>query len=321
MTERHFALPAGGAYTLTDSTVKVLLDLGSGDVVRVYLYLLRQNGSCADKTICDALGMSAPALGQALSALQKEGLLAERASPFRPPSDIRPDYTGREVAAHIEGDPAFRHLTEETQRRLGRILSANDLQVLYGLYDWRGFSPGMISLLVSYCLEDTERRFGQGRKPTLTQIDKQAAVWERDGVNSEEKAEQYILEKEAARQTFHLIAQTLGITGRSPSPTEKRYLSEWAELGLPMDVVALAYDKTVVNTGRLTWKYMDSILRNWKDNGLLTLADIESSSVVRPANGARPVALPRAVRPGRVTTPDARDRQAMEKMKRFVEIE
>ena len=315
MPERYFSLPSGGAYLLTDATLSALLETGSGDAARVFLYLLRRDGSFNEKSLCDDLDIAVPALSGALSALQKAGLLSERLSPNRLPSDTRPDYSGYELGGHIDKDPAFRHIVDEIQRRLGRVLSTNDLQVLFGLYDWRGFSPGVISLLVSYCLEEAERRWGPGRFPTLRQIDKQAAQWERDGIRTEEQAEQYIHDKEAARKTTALIYHLMGITGRSPSPSEIRYVSEWAEMGLSPEAIALAYDKTVLRTGSLNWKYMHSIIKRWKDKELLTVEDIE-------AGDARPdqaVSSARTELDQAPTAPISRNRQAAEKMKRFVQ--
>ena len=313
MSKHQFALPCGGAYLLTENTLNALLGTGSGDAARVYLVLLRQNGTYVDTSLCEELSLSPDDLKRALSLLQKSGLLSEgQTSVARLPGDTRPDYSGREVTHQMENDISFRHVTEETQRRLGRVLSSSDLQVLFGLYDWRGFSPGVISLLVSFCLEDAERRWGPGRLPTLRQIDKQAALWERDGIVTEDQAERYIHEKESARQTTSAIYRALGVSGRAPSPSEERYVNEWASMGFTPDTVTLAYDKTVLQTGGLSWKYMHSILKSWKDKGLYTREDIEKGD-------ARPTkSVSTGSRDDKASAPASRDRQAMEKMKRFV---
>jgi DnaD/phage-associated family protein len=312
-----FALPTGGVYSLTDATVAALLDTGSGAAARVYLFLLRQNGRCEEQALCGALGLSREALSEALSLLQRAGLLSEpQTAAVHVSSDIRPDYSGREVARGLETHPAFRHVVEETQRRLGRVLSGSDLQVLFGLYDWRGFSPGVISLLVSHCVEEASRRWGPGRMPTLRQIDKQASVWEREGVDTEERAEQYIQAREAARQSTSAVYRALGITGRSPSASEEKYVSEWVGMGFAPDVMALAYDRTALKTGGLNWKYMNSILKSWKEKGLLTLVAVETGDA-RPASS--PVPSARAAASSAPPPSAVRDRRAMEKMKRFVE--
>ena len=48
--------------------------------------------------------------------------------------------------------------------------------------------------------------------------------------------------------------------------------------------IALAYERTCMNTGALKWPYINSILKSWRDKGLLTVERIlEGDS--RPAAG------------------------------------
>ncbi|MDR0380452.1 MAG: DnaD domain protein [Oscillospiraceae bacterium] len=321
MTERTFDLPRGGIYTITDEAVTALLGTGSGEAARLYLYLLSHRGKCLDKEACAALGMAPAALKAALQLLQTAGVLREVAPPAAPPlvNDARPDYAGAEVAQGIKRDPAFRHVVDEVQRRLGKILSSNDLQILFGLYDWRGLTPGLISLLVSHCLEDARRRFGEGgRPPTMRQIDKEAAIWEQKGLDTEEKAERYIETQETRRQAGSRIYRLLGIESRAPSPSESRYVSEWTDMGFAPDAVALAYDKTVLKTGALNWKYMNSILRNWHEKNLHTPSEIESGDTA-PAKRT-PAGTP-AGRAAAAAAPGRREREAVERMRRYVKGE
>ncbi|MDR1158606.1 MAG: DnaD domain protein [Oscillospiraceae bacterium] len=319
MTERTFDLPRGGVHTITDETVTALLGTGSGEAARLYLYLLSHRGKCLDTKACTALGMTAAALKDALQLLQTAGVLRETAPAAPPVSDVRPDYAGAEVAQGIKRDPAFRHVVDEVQRRLGKILSSSDLQILFGLYDWRGLTPGVISLLVAYCVEDARRRFGEdGRPPTMRQIDKEAAVWEQKGIDAEEKAERYIETQETKRQVSSRVYRLLGIENRAPSPSESRYVSEWAEMGFAPDAVALAYDKTVLKTGALNWKYMHSILRSWHEKNLHAPSEIEAG------DAAPSKRTPGAPTPGSAaakTVPGRREREAVERMRRYVKGE
>ena len=70
------------------------------------------------------------------------------------------------------------------------------------------------------------------------------------------------------------IRRILGLQDRSPSPTEERCITEWAEAGYGDELINAAYDKTVLNTGRLVWKYMDSILKSWEQKGLKTMDEV-----------------------------------------------
>ncbi|MDR0671893.1 MAG: DnaD domain protein [Oscillospiraceae bacterium] len=319
MTERTFDLPRGGVYTITDETVTALLGTGSGEAARLYLYLLSHRGKCLDTKACAALGMTAAALKAALQLLQTAGVLREAAPAAPPLGDARPDYAGAEVAQGIKRDPAFRHVVDEVQRRLGKILSSNDLQILFGLYDWRGLTPGVISLLTAHCVEDTRRRFGEGgRPPTMRQIDKEAAIWEQRGIDTEEKAERYIETQETRRQVSSRVYRLLGIEGRAPSSSESRYVSEWADMGFAPDVVSLAYDRTVLKTGTLNWKYMHSILCSWHEKGLHTPAEIEAGDT---APAKRAPAAPASGSVGAKPAPGRREREAVERIRRLVKGE
>lgn len=313
MAELSFDLPRGGVHTITDATVSALLGTGSGEAARLYLYLLTEKGRLSEPQAQRTLGLDASALRQALALLKKAGVLQAADVPARLENDARPDYSGAEVAGGMQRDPAFRHVADETQRRLGKVLSSSDLQILYGLYDWRGFSPGVISLLTAFCMEEARRRYGEGRPPTMRQIDREAAVWEAEGIDTEEKAEQHIHEKEGRRRAGAAVLRALGINSRTPSAGETRYINDWIGMGFPVEVIEHAYDKTVLKTGGLNWAYMNSILKSWHGKNLHTLPEIEQGDTAAPRAKA-PKGAPSA--PSSIGT---REREAVERMRKYVE--
>ena len=183
----------------------------------------------------------------------------------------RPSYSPGEIAQGKLTDPGFRAVVDETERLLGKALSPSDLQTLYSISHWRGLPPEVMLLLLNHCAG--ERR----TKPlTVRQLDKEAAVWERERLLDLSAAERYIQKKDASRETSSRVFCSLGIFGREPSATEKNYVASWLSLGFTVEAVALAYDKTVVNTGRLAWGYCDKILRRWHDKGWHTPEQIEA---------------------------------------------
>ena len=50
-----------------------------------------------------------------------------------------------------------------------------------------------------------------------------------------------------------------------------------------MDLIFYAYEKTVDNTGKLSFSYMNKILTSWKDKGITTLAAAKSDSEKKTA--------------------------------------
>lgn len=204
-----------------------------------------------------------------------------------PVSDEPPVYNAAELARGLDRNADFRALVREMENLLGKVLSSSDMQLIFAMYDWRGLPPGVILLLVHHCIAETKARLGPDRTPTLRQIDKEAAYWEKRGLFTEELAEQFIAGREESRSLTRQYMQKLQIGGREPTATETKYLDDWAQKKFHPDVIYKAYDITVVKTGKMTWKYCDSILRSWHEQGWHTLSDMAA-----PPPAAVPPAQP-----------------------------
>jgi DNA replication protein DnaD len=48
-------------------------------------------------------------------------------------------------------------------------------------------------------------------------------------------------------------------------------------MGFSMDAIAIAYDRTCVNTGGMNWAYMNRILTRWYEAGLITVEQIQTN--------------------------------------------
>jgi DNA replication protein DnaD len=192
----------------------------------------------------------------------------------------RPSYSQSEIARSKLTDPGFSTVVDAAECLLGKALSPSDLQTLMGIRKWHGLPGNVVLLLLHYCHAEQQKR---GRVFTLRQMDKEAQVWEREGILDEESAELYIERKERARDNASRVLRALGIFDRMPSATEKAYVASWLDMGFTVEAVALAYDKTVVNTGRLSWKYCDTILRRWHDKGWHTPGEIETFDIKTPS--------------------------------------
>ena len=66
-----------------------------------------------------------------------------------------------------------------------------------------------------------------------------------------------------------------GLWGKA-SPSEEKYLHGWQEMGFAPEVVALAYDRTMLRCHELKWPYLNGILKRWHKDGLHTLAEVQA---------------------------------------------
>ncbi len=268
------------------SEAEQIIAAHDGDVALLWLCLK----SSPDATIEDAarkLCRTRAEIEAALEKLQRMGL-HERQTPWNPaqaeipllkvpPADELPQYASQDLIARSKEDPRFEALVNEAKRALGHALSTADLKKLFGLYDYLALPPEVIMMLLTYCMKNTPN----GNPPSMSRIEKEAYVWANREILTIEQAEEYIAGAERQRENLSRIAKLLGITGRNLSPTEKKYISAWLEMGFDDELVEIALDRTITNTGGLKWGYMNGILKSWHEKGLHTPADVRDKDRLR----------------------------------------
>lgn len=303
-------LTLSGLIQLPYGAFDALWQMADGQTALLYLFILRHN-RLPTSGEAEQAGLSPVALRAAAERLAREGLLR---LPEEAPDDTPPSYTAKDIADGLKRNAGFAYAVAETQKLLGKVLSSADLETLFAIYDWHGLPAEVVIPLVQFCVEDFRARFGPtGRPPTLRQILLEARKWEEAGILTHEAAERHIRELEGRRSQSGRMAQALGIRGRAPSVTERKHIDEWIAMGFPPETVALAYDRTVIACGSMSWRYCAKILKNWHEAGLHTPREIEQGDTrapVVPSGAAAP--RERSVRP--VAPPGQAERAAMERM-------
>ena len=269
------------AVTLTAQAAARLLDRGDGDAALLYLALLRRHGGTPPRALAGDLRWDRSRLEKAEAVLRELNLIAPEAPPPEP-ADERPEYRQEEVAGALERDGEFRRLTAEVERRLGKRLTTPDLSTLLGLYDYLGLPADVIYLLVCHCAERLAKRCGEGRRPTLRQIEREGYAWARRGIDSQAAAAEYLRKYAEGQRALPQYMRALQLGDRPPAASEEKYLLQWQEWGFAPEAVALAYDKTVYKCHELKWPYCNGILRRWHEAGLHTLDEIGRRDARRP---------------------------------------
>ena len=274
------------ALTLPAEDIDKLIACADGDCALLYLHIARTGGFSASRAAGE-LRLSERSVALAADKLRRLGLMpGEKYLP----SDELPQYTAQDIASRADGDPAFAQLVSEAQRALGRMLSSNDLRILFGIYDHLGLPAEVVLLLINHCIERTQVQSGPGRLPAMRAIEKEAWFWSEREIITLDAAEEHIRREKERAGLVEAVREILQIRSRALTPTERKYVDSWLEMGFPPECIAVAYDRTVVSTGRLTWKYMDKILHSWSEKRLFTPEDVEredSRSPKRPAPAAQ----------------------------------
>lgn len=276
-----------GSVTLPSRVVRALLECGSGDAALLYLALLRRRGTVPPRALAGELRWERGRIEAAEDVLRQLRLLApepEQSAALPEAAEERPRYQPDEVARRLGDGGEFPELTAQVERKLGKRLSTPDVGTLLGLYDYLGLPADVIYLLVCHCTERVQRRFGEGRRPGMRQIEKEGYAWARMGIDTQAEAAAYLRRYAQRQQTLPQYMRVLGLGDRPPAPSEEKYLTAWQEMGFSPEAVALAYDRTVLRCRELRWPYLNGILKKWHEAGVHTPQEIEA--------GDRPAAKP-----------------------------
>ena len=252
--------------------VHKLLWAKNPDTALLYLYITAGNDP---KEAEQALQLSQSRISCAVATLRQLGLWPEEKKAVIL-SGERPQYTEQDVITAMDGNQDFQSLYGEIQRVLGRTLSTEELKILLSFTHYLGLPAEVISLLVCYCKERARAK-GNLRNPSLRSIEKEAYFWAEQGIDTMEEAVAYIQNQNLNRSRLSHLMKILQIRGRNLTPGEEKYAKSWLEMGFDDEVIALAYERTCLNTGGLSWAYMNKILTRWSEAGLFTLKQVKAN--------------------------------------------
>lgn len=172
-------------------------------------------------------------------------------------------------AKRTSSQKALKQLIHVAEQYLGKTLSAFDMETIqYFLTDLE-FSPDLIDYLLEYCVEYNHK--------SMHYIKKVALSWKEQQVTTVEEAK-------AASARYNTAAYSIlkayGIQNRAPAPVEETYIKKWTRtFGFPMEVVLEACNRTIRTIHQPSFEYTDSILSNWKEQGLSSLSEVQAADL------------------------------------------
>lgn len=268
--------------------------------LRALLLLLRRGGTAEETDIAKELAMDAAEVRDALRYWVNAGILSASQSSSQPPeiseASLLPEavpkdsvsnevkssgtsssrelpprgttsYRGRptseQIAAMIEKDPNIEFLFQAASEKLGKFLHITDRSSLIYLYDWAGIPIDVILMVIQYCCSIGKRQ--------MRYIERVALNWQDAGVNSLETAEDYIRRLEESTSWAGEVKAAFGIRDRDLIEKEQAYVNKWYnEYHSGIQMIRLAYERTIERIGKLSFAYIDSILSAWKAKNITT---------------------------------------------------
>ena len=181
-----------------------------------------------------------------------------------------------EIATRIEESPEIGHLFVEAQVKLGKTIGYDGQCTLLLLHDHYGLPAEVLFMLIEYC--------SSIGKTNYSYIEAVGKDWGTREIDTLEKAAEQITALKKANTIWREFAKQAGISTPRPTTTQSSYLRKWSdELKFSSEMIFLAYEEMANHTGKLNFRYIDSVLNTWYEAGIRTPAELEKYKSSKPA--------------------------------------
>jgi len=268
------------------------LKLCGGAALKALLLVVRKNGDVQPEQISDFLGLPVADVLDALNYWIHLGVLTETTAeqprateglhpatntshrpqqkpkedipsakqPTPEPGSFRRKLAPKQINEMSQKDKNIAFLLQESQTILGKPITPVATDTITGLYSYYGMEPEVILMLLQYCVSQN--------KDSMRYVETVAAGWIKAGIDTHEKAEQEIVKAFEREKLENIIRRLFGIHDRTLIASERKYVSDWKEQGMSVDLIGLAYERTIEQKGKLSFAYINGILQNWRAKGI-----------------------------------------------------
>ena len=264
------------------------LKLASGTQIKVLLYMLAYpDVGIREDNIAAELGISKEDVSDALMYWTDAQVLSNEGGEYYPsghehvpanapvpvqepaPSMSTPEaraalssethFPPKVIAGAVNGDNAVKYLFETYQQLAGRPLKHSEQQTLMLLVEEVGLPCEVVMMLVEYCFKID--------RATPAYMKAVGRDWIENGIDDIPKAEERIQLLQSKFTAENRLKTKFGMS-TAFSPKQKQMIEEWLSIGVTEAMIDEAYDITLNGTGKLSFPYMDKILRKWISEGI-----------------------------------------------------
>ena len=189
-----------------------------------------------------------------------------------------------EIADRVNHDPALAEMFRGIERLRGKIPNPTEQKSLIWIHEYLGLDPDLILMLAAFCVENNcfHARY----------MDAIAVEWQERGVTTHALVQADIQRRTEAKSYTGKIMKLFEMQ-RHPTKKQQEYIDKWCGSGIPLELIELAYEKTRENKDdKLSFPYLDGILKRWTDAGIRTAADAEKADAAFHSAKVKPAAKP-----------------------------
>lgn len=185
------------------------------------------------------------------------------------PADKKPRLTAKEVTEHVAKNDQLRFILQTSEGIYGRPLTDTERRGLVYFYEELALPADVIVMAVDFCISNGKKQFNY--------LQKLCQGWAQDEINTHALAEEYIRRQSQRWGNEKLVMEAFGIQNRGLTADERRFISQWFQnLGYNIEMIRMAYERSVDKIGRLSFPYINKILQNWHEKGITSPDDVQT---------------------------------------------
>ncbi len=276
-----------GVFALPNSVADQHIKLASHSALKVVLFLMRNGTQVDGSDICKQIGVSPVELEEALLYWRSAGLLKDSsqapvvttasAKPKRQAAVREKRATRVEISKRADESKEIALVLQQAEIKFARPLKETEKSSLVYILDDLGMNPEIALMLL-------EHAACEGRT-TSSFLESTAVDWINRCVDTVALAEQEMTKAEERKHAWAIVRRATSIDSRRPSSKEAECCHRWVnEWEFDEKMLRLAYDHCVDNIGKMTFPYMDKILKGWHTSGINTPDAVAAADQVRQDN-------------------------------------
>lgn len=173
-------------------------------------------------------------------------------------------YPFDECMKYVAEDEQLKNMLTAVEATLGKQLTHTEVTCFVTLVKWHGLPCTVMPMLVQYC-----RSIG---KPSMSYIEATGIGWAAEEIDNFEKAEKKISSLTAKRKAWNTVRSALEIPERKATESEMKFCDLWINgQHIDVELIRHAYDKCVNKNGKISFNYMNGIIKRYFEQGITDL--------------------------------------------------
>lgn len=188
------------------------------------------------------------------------------------PSGTAYTLTPSEIADRINKSEDVKAMFAMAEKSFGRPLNHTEQRSFIWMHDYLGMSADVLITIAAYCISVD--------KGNIKYIEKLTANWSEKGITTLEQVQEEIKLQEEKNTFNGKIMKIFGMS-RRPTAKQQEFIDSWKSRGYGIELIEYACEKTIEAINKINFPYINKILENWYEKGLITKSKIDGEEEFR----------------------------------------